>query len=61
MIWAYTPPSRWWRRRRELRITIWPQWLAERLCSHSGVVVESGVAMTCPDCYKLIWPERENT
>lgn len=52
------PPSRWWRREKTLRITLWPQWLAQRLCWHPvfrpwiGMEGEDA-SYRCEDCYKI--------
>lgn len=63
MIQIYIPPSRWWRREHRIALTVWPVWLAQRLCPHRTakyVVVEwlmsedSNVWRQCMDCYKWI-------
>jgi hypothetical protein len=54
----YVKPSRWWRRKRTLQITIWPQWLAQRLCPHikkQGILwdVEKKIkTCMCLDCHR---------
>jgi hypothetical protein len=61
----YSKPSRWWRRRHLITITIWPSWLAESLCPHKGDIMICGAfknRMTgednfwgrCPDCQKFV-------
>jgi hypothetical protein len=27
-------PSRWWRRPRNIQVTLWPTWLTQALCPH---------------------------
>lgn len=62
---AYVKPSKWWRRRKVISITIWPQWIAEALCPHKGGIMICGAfqnRMTgedmfygrCPDCEKFM-------
>lgn len=48
-------PSRWWRRGHSFRITIWPEWLAQRLCPHQSKVPFSvdGKSWRCDDCFKF--------
>lgn len=56
----YVRPSRWWRRRRTLEITVWPRWLAQLLCPHpkrqmAGFDVEAKTKMSmCLDCHKWL-------
>ena len=57
---AVTNPSRWWRRQRTIQVTIWPQWLAQRLCPHLKThiimwdVQKKTKTSVCYDCYKHI-------
>ena len=55
------PPTRWWRRVHRISITVWPNWLAQRLCNHNGKLRNVGTAYkdnaplynlnACSDCY----------
>jgi hypothetical protein len=57
---AVCQPTRWWRRHRTIQVTIWPQWLAQRLCphlkTHTIMWDTEGKTITsiCYDCYKHI-------
>ncbi len=61
---AYFKPSRWWRRRKSIEITVWPQFLAQALCPHDAKVY-FGVSDTpeekniwrCEDCFKFHYPQ----
>jgi hypothetical protein len=56
-------PSRWWKREIRVTISLWPRWLAQRLCNHEntktwgfGHDTNTGAHTTmlrCSDCYKL--------
>lgn len=57
---AVCQPSRWWRRKRTIQVTLWPQWLAQRLCPHLKKhlimwdVQKKIKTSICYDCYKHI-------
>lgn len=56
----YIKPSRWWRRRRTIQVTVRPQWLAQALCPHvrkqliMWSVEDKTKTSLCLDCYKHI-------
>jgi len=56
----YIKPSRWWRRKRSIQVTIWPQFLAQALCPHARKsmimfdVENRTKTSMCLDCYKHI-------
>ena len=56
----YVKPTRWWRRRRTIQLTIWPRWIAQALCPHKpkqliGFDVEARIKTSlCLDCHKHI-------
>jgi len=64
MMEIYQPPTRWWRRVHKISITVWPNWLAQRLCNHNGKLRNVGTAYkdnaplynlnTCSDCYAYV-------
>jgi hypothetical protein len=56
----YVKPSRWWRRRKTVQVTIWPRFLAQALCPHArkqaimwDVEAKTKTGM-CLDCHKHI-------
>jgi len=56
----FVKPSRWWRRRRTIEITVWPRSFAQALCPHSvrqmimfDVEAKTKTGM-CRDCHKHI-------
>jgi hypothetical protein len=57
---AYIKPSRWWRRHKTIELTIWPRFVAQRLCPHvhKNPVMWSHdlktVTFQCIDCHKRI-------
>ena len=65
MIEPYKPPSRWWRRNKDVRVTLWPLWLAQHLCPHKATHPVgwnddgSEFREQCEDCYKWIPSVRE--
>jgi hypothetical protein len=56
----YVRPSRWWRRRKTVEVTVWPRFLAQRLCPHKpkqlmGWDVAAGTKLSlCLDCHKTV-------
>ena len=64
---AIVAPSRWWRRQRTIQVTIWPKWLAQRLCPHLKTHlimwdVEKRIKTSvCYDCYKHIQTSNDCT
>lgn len=55
----YNPPTKWWKRQHSITITIWPKWLAQKLCNHSAPKpswITSNTCYSCPDCYTLMIP-----
>jgi hypothetical protein len=56
----YIKPSRWWRRHKTVEITIWPRFLAQRLCPHKFKQMimwdteEKTKTSMCLDCHKHI-------
>lgn len=56
----YIKPTRWWRRKRSIEITLWPRWLAQRLCPHIKKqlvgfnVAERTKMLMCSDCHKWL-------
>lgn len=69
MFQAYIPPTKWYRRAIQIRITLWPRWLAQFLCDHScmeevnpqgwdftsvGVYFNDDYLFTCRDCHHLL-------
>lgn len=57
---AYIKPSRWWRRGKKIELTVWPRWIAQRLCPHIHKqlvmysVEEKTRTMQCLDCHDQI-------
>jgi DNA-directed RNA polymerase subunit RPC12/RpoP len=57
---AYIKPSRWWRRRKSVEVTIWPQFLAQALCPHVAShpimwdTERKTITYQCIDCHKHI-------
>ncbi len=55
---AYFKPSRWWRRRKSIEITVWPQFLAQALCPHihrqavMWDIENRTITYRCIDCHK---------
>ena len=60
MLTEYIPPTKWWRREVALyiKIPLWPDWLARRLCDHSASApwIEQfpDCALMCPDCGAMV-------
>lgn len=60
----YTRPRRWWLREQVFCLTLWPAWLAKKLCDHRGaremgeIPDDEDVLLTsCQDCYSLVESE----
>jgi|SRR5271170_3517775 len=56
----YVKPTRWWRRKRSIEITLWPRFLAQALCPHIpkqlvawDVDKKLKISM-CLDCHKHV-------
>jgi len=61
----YVKPSRWWRRKKTVEITIWPRFLAQYLCPHLNkqmimwdVEARTKTSM-CLDCYKHVMEKND--
>ena len=61
----YNPPTKWWRRGQQRTITLWPIWLAQKLCNHKCPITIVGSFTNritgeaifygqCSDCEKHI-------
>lgn len=54
------PVSRWWRREHSIKLTLWPAWLAQRLCPHETKTLwspDTNEIWRCEDCFKVNFPQ----
>jgi len=58
----YVKPTRWWRRKRSIEITLWPRFLAQALCPHSPkqYFSEDKTIWRCDDCFLFNFPQGVN-
>ena len=52
-------PTRWWRRPRNIQVTLWPDWLARALCPHEvkDFFSDDKTIWRCRDCYMFHFPK----
>jgi hypothetical protein len=60
MICEYVAPTKWYRREIawHIKIVLWPDWLARRLCNHQAaepwIAKFPDCALSCPDCGVMV-------
>jgi len=60
LVQQYIRPTRWWRRKRTIQLTVWPRFLAQWLCPHiskrtvSWDVEQKTKTCLCLDCHKWL-------